>query len=285
MAIKGILSEYSLGEIFKILEQGSKTGLLTLNPNSDPNETHKNYYIWFRQGRIVGAADRKDSLGLTTLIAQRNWLSTIIVQTASENSPIDLPLGICLKSKNLLQAEQLKILFYVQVMQQVCNLFELSDAQFEFDPHQLLPMAEMTGLSSPGTEITLAGLRALKDWSMLAEKLPDLSSALMSNTQGEPPLNLNKLEYQVWQYCNKRIALSTTAQEMKLSTNQIRQIAFRLIAVNLAEELPMVALINNGQDEPNSFDSASSVDEEKTITKEVSQSLLKNLISFLQKKS
>jgi len=287
MAIKGILSDYSLAEVFKLLEQGNKTGQLVLFARNDGKWTadSTSYYIWFRQGRIVGAADRNDHLGLATLIAQRNWLSTVIINTIVASCPIDLPLGLCLKSKNLLDPEQLKILFYVQVMQQVCNLFRLPDANFEFEPNITLPMAEMTGLSSPGTEVTLAGLRALKDWSILAEKLPDITSALISNKQGDSHLNLNKVESQVWQYCNKQIALKTIAQELNLPNEQIQRVAFRLIAVNLAEELPMVALISEKNDQK-ILDFGSTVEEEKVSTsKQPSKSLLNSLLNFLQKKS
>ena len=281
MAIRGLLSEYSLAEVFKLLEQGNKTGQLVLSPTDNISET-KTYYIWFRQGRIVGAADRRDFLGLTRLIAQRNWLSEPIINTMVASCPIDLPLGLCLKSKNLLQPEQLKILFYVQVMQQVCNLFQLADAAFEFEAYPRLPMAEMTGLSSPGTEVTLAGLRALKDWSILAEKLPDPSSALISNIQGEPHLNLNRVESQLWQYCNKQVPLSTIATEMALPIPQIQQIAFRLIAVNVAEELPMLAF---GQNLPKSPEPDLTREEEKATGKNPSQSLLSNLLNFLNKKA
>jgi len=288
MAIKGILSDYSLAEIFKLLEQGNKTGQLVLSARSGSNWIADNtsYYIWFRQGRIVGAADRNDRLGLATLIAQRNWLSQSIINTMVASCPIDLPLGLCLKSKNLLEPEQLKILFYVQVMQQVCNLFRLSDAQFEFESNVLLPMAEMTGLSSPGTEVTLAGLRALKDWSILAEKLPEMTSALITSKQADSNLNLNKVEAQVLQYSNKQISLQTIAKEMDLQGSQVQQIAFRLIAVNLAEELPMVAL-SSVKNEQKTLNFASTVEEEEKVStggKQPSKSLLNNLLHFLQRK-
>jgi hypothetical protein len=287
MAIKGILSDYSLAEVFKLLEQGNKTGQLVLFARNDGKwvTDGTSYYIWFRQGRIVGAADRNDRLGLATLITQRNWLSTHIINTMVASCPIDLPLGICLKSKNLLDPEQLKILFYVQVMQQVCNLFRLPDANFEFEPNITLPMAEMTGLSSPGTEVTLAGLRALKDWSMLAEKLPDITSALISNKQGESRLNFNKIESQVWQYCNKQIALKTIAQELNLPNEQIQRVAFRLIAVNLAEELPMVALTIKHDQKILDFDTVVVEEEKVSTSKQPSKSLLNSLLNFLQKKS
>jgi hypothetical protein len=64
MAISGFLSELSLPEIFQLLEQGKKTGRLTIKAQS-PHSSLKgeNFYIWFKQGLIVAAANRLDGQG------------------------------------------------------------------------------------------------------------------------------------------------------------------------------------------------------------------------------
>ena len=64
MAFTGYLAEFSLPEIFQFLEQGHKTGLLTIRTLPD-NETQKvqSHYIWLHQGRILAAADRVDDKG------------------------------------------------------------------------------------------------------------------------------------------------------------------------------------------------------------------------------
>jgi hypothetical protein len=54
-----------------------------------------------------------------------------------------------LKNKGLLQAEQLKHLFNVQVLQKGCALFKLQEGQFKFDQNVSIPAREMTGLSVP----------------------------------------------------------------------------------------------------------------------------------------
>lgn len=76
-------------------------------------------------------------------------------------------------------------------MGQVTALFELRDGQLEFNAKANLPPAEMTGLSLPATESTLMGLRTLRDWTALAEKLPDPTSGLSSAIAGQPQLRLD----------------------------------------------------------------------------------------------
>ncbi|MGK7932157.1 MAG: DUF4388 domain-containing protein [Microcystaceae cyanobacterium] len=282
MTIIGTLSDFSLPELFQFLEQGQKTGQLTLTP-SDSQKTVQ-HHVWFRQGRIVAAADRGDHKGLLSLMRQRGWVQEKVVELLTDDHLKETPLGIYMKSQGLLEAEKLKLLFYVQVMQQVCKLFTLSDAQFSFDPHISLPMIEMTGLSSPGTEVTLAGLRALKDWSSLDDKLPTPTSALTSVVAGKPQLRLNQTEWQVWEYTDGDSSLDDIAEQLQLPIEQVQQIAFRLIVVNLVEELPMVHLIKAQSAKA----ATHSPNEENALSgagQGLSQDFLNSLMGFLQKKA
>jgi hypothetical protein len=173
MAVTGYLAEFSLPELFQFLDQGHKTGLLTINGLSvDRNRNSQSHYIWVHEGRIVAAAASLDQKGLLSMIAQRGWLSDRVVSRLAQVFSNKTPMGLCLKSHGLLEAEQLKVLFKSQVLRRVCALFQLQDGQFEFQTKVPLPLAEMTGLSVPATEATLMSLRALRDWTALKDKLP-----------------------------------------------------------------------------------------------------------------
>ncbi|MGK7945248.1 MAG: DUF4388 domain-containing protein [Microcystaceae cyanobacterium] len=278
MTIIGTLSDFSLPELFQFLEQGNKTGQLTLTHSKD--EETAQHHIWFRQGRIVAAADSSDHKGLLNLMRQRGWVKDRVVELLTDDHLKDTPLGIYMKSQGLLEADKLKLVFYVQVMQQVCQLFTLSDAQFAFNPSIPLPMMEMTGLSSPGTEVTLAGLRALKDWSNIEDKLPTPTSALTSVIQEKPQLRLNQTEWQVWEYTDGDSSLEEMAKQLQLPIEQVQQIAFRLIVVNLVEELPMIHLIK-AQAET----SSSQKETAAAANQGLSEDFLNSLMGFLQKKT
>lgn len=278
MAITGYLSEFSLAEIFQLLEQGHKTGLLTIRTLMTPNtEQVKSHYIWLNQGRIIAAADCLNQKGLLYLISKRGWLGDRAASRLSQACSLDTPMGICLKSQGVLQAEQLKLLFYSQVMRQVCALFELKDAWFEFNPRTPLPTAEMTGLSAPATDVTLAGLRALRDWSALSEKLPSPTSALISIIAGKPQARINQTEWQVWEYTNGTVTLEAIAEQLRLPVEKVQQVAFRLIVVGLVEEIPMITTTPFTN---SSTEMAHNVAEETTV----SQSFLQNLVGFLKGK-
>src|ERR671932_1725442 len=154
MSIRGSLTDCSLAEIFQFIEKGHKTGLLRLcalpelrtAPSSD-------YYIWVYQGRIVAVANRLDQQGLVSLIAQDQGIKNRLVAELAQSCPINQPLGSCLKKRLILEAEQVKHLFKVQVLQQVCALFQIKQGQFEFYQNVAIPTREMTGLSVPLTAL------------------------------------------------------------------------------------------------------------------------------------
>lgn len=148
MSITGSLSDFSLPEILQFIEQGHKTGLLTVRTLSESQESKSSvHYIWVKQGRIVGAANRVDQQGLIMLIEQRQWVSNRVITKLAQLCPTDKPLGKHLFNQGVLRAEQLKELFLLQVLQYVCALFHLKDGIFEFDQNVPLPRRELTGLS------------------------------------------------------------------------------------------------------------------------------------------
>ena len=282
MCVTGSIIDFSLPEIFQFIEKGRKTGLLRLRALSDtPAREEKFFYIWVRKGRIVAAADRLDQQGLVSLIDQRQWISDrVFDKLVHWCCPLDEPLGKYLKEQGVLQSEQLKRLFQIQVLQQVCALFQLKDAEFKFVQNVSIPPREITGVSVPATEAALVGLRVLKNWEALADKLPDPNSGLASLIVGQPHYRLDKLEWQIWEYTKGTVSLNAIAQQLRLPIEKVQQVAFRLIAVNLAEEVPLVA----GSLPSPTADPLPTQLIDEAEKQNVSQSFMQNLVDFLRNK-
>jgi len=187
----------------------------------------------------------------------------------------------------ILQPDQLKLLFSIQVLRQVCSLFQVETGQFRFDAKSDLPKSEMTGLSLPATETTLMGLRSLKDWQILQSKLPEPNSTLFNIISGQSSLRLDASETQVWRFADGSINLKKMAEHLQVPIQKIQQVAFRLIVVGLVEEVPDIdaGMVNNAVDSaaiaaaPNGQVINSS---ERT---EISNSFLQSLVGFLQNKA
>lgn len=285
MTISGNLSEFSLPEVFQLIGYGEKTGQLSVREQYDylPRK-EKIIYIWFKQGRIVAAADRLDGQGLISVIQQRGWLSGRVVSRITEVCLRDQPAGLCLKAQGLLEAEQLKLLFSQQVLKQVRSLFELKEGQFQFESNVPLPNSEMTGLSAQPKEVTLASLRALSDWTMLQDKLPEATSGMSITVSGKPQLRLNQLEWQVWEFANGNVPIKEIAQHLQLPIAKIQQVVFRLMVVDLVEEVPL--LLGIPTEASDSQASILGLEQAKNPAQnDFSQSFLQNLVGFLKGKT
>ena len=113
MAISGYFSEFSLAEVFYLLEKGNKTGRLSIrecmSSGSQADSTRNCFYLWFKQGNIVAASNTLDGKGLLGIIQQRGWLTSGLASRITDVvCVLDEPVGLCLKSKGLLESEQLE---------------------------------------------------------------------------------------------------------------------------------------------------------------------------------
>ncbi|MEN9211160.1 MAG: DUF4388 domain-containing protein [Thermostichus sp. DG02_2_bins_29] len=282
MKITGYLSEFSLGEIFRFLEQGQKTGCLSIKPiqtQEDLSSTYENqeYYIFFRLGQIVAASPSLDHQGLQDLIERRGWLRKITIQRLLSLCPRDLPSGVCLKAQGALDPAQLQLLFKQQVLTPIPQLFSLDEGWFKFDAHHPLPYEEMTGLSASPMEIAVAGLRLLKDWTALMDKLPLPDSTIVSAVSGQPPYHLNSREWQVWEHVNSAIKLKDIATALQLPVLEVQKVCFRLMVAGLVEEIASIAEVKTDNAKANSSKS-----ETKSETTEISSSFLQGVLTFLR---
>lgn len=254
MAITGNLKNFSIPELFQFIHQGRKTGLLTIRTQpitadvfpTGQIQSQENtfYYIWVNQGGIVAFSKGPDSQDLISAIIQRGWLKNDSIAELMSYYSVNTPIGLYLKQQGILQVEQLKLLFHAQVVRPVCALFRIENGQFKFNPEAPLPTAKMTGLHLPADEATLLGLRVLRDWSPLNCKLPNPTSLLSKSRSvpsGKPPLNLDSLEWQVWEFVTGTVSLETMAEQLRFPIQKIQEIAFRLILVGLVEEIPVMA--------------------------------------------
>ena len=238
MSLTGCLTEYSLVEIFNFVQDGHKTGVLSIEPDRCISRYLDNAYtISFQTGRIMSV--NTGHKGLLKMIAQRQWLSAEQITGLSFHaSKIGQPLGTHLKSCNLLNAEQLGLLFDAQVVASICNLFdEHHCGRFSFDPQAPLVYKEMTGISLPAKEVSLMGLRMLRDWNSLTAKLPPSTSGLLRFTASAPMLRLDTPESKVWNLALGELSIKKIAAQVNLPVEEVQQIGFRLIAIGLVQDV------------------------------------------------
>jgi hypothetical protein len=239
--LAGYLSEYSLAEVFQQIQIDNLTGMLKIETEKDSvNVSPASHYIWFKSGRLVAMAKNRDLTSLLLMLEQRRWISTAEIQKIlSETQELEHSLGEYLKSQGILTAEQLQVIFHAQVLQPVCSLFKLQTARFVFNPKTKLAKAEMTGLSVSANEASLLGLRVLRDWFQLADKLPQAENSL--KRIGTPPsYRLDMQELQLWESANGKKSIAEIAANFGIELDSALKIAFRLKMVGLVEEAVIV---------------------------------------------
>lgn len=290
MIKSGNLTDISLPELLQILDLGKKTGLLHLQYlHETTGEIKRRYhYVWLHKGHVIAASERSDQQGLTLMITKRGWMSQNQINNVTKTSAcfINEPMGLCLKSQGLLQSEQLQLLFNSQILRSLCELFQLKGGTFKFENTPFLPLGEMTGLSMSGVEVMLTCLRSLRNWKALEDKLPDPSLGLSSTMNKRPRVFLNPQESQVCKFIGSQASLTQIASQLQMTIKTVQQIAFRLIVIGVAEENLLVIDPISGYDFPFTIIENSVKVIPDIIQKPViSQSFLKNLVSFLRPKA
>ena len=292
MSLAGYLSEYSLAEIFHFVRDGNKTGLLSLRKplgmsiepaRRSTTSNSDSYFLSFQGGRIMSVINGLEHKTLFKTIEQRRWLTPEQISTIeTQLSLLPQPLGTYLKSRNLINTEQLTLLFNSQVIAPICKLFELHDGQFKFDPNVRLDHAEMTGISLTAQEISLLGLRMLKNWSGLTAKLPAPEFALQRFSTELNGLRLDSQEFKVWQLALGEMSISQIAKKLGLEISKVQKISFRLSSIGLVQEIsiePSQPAIDRMGDAPTPICVGGG-----NANTPMSASFLGNLMGFLKKK-
>jgi Domain of unknown function (DUF4388) len=285
VSLAGNLSEYSLAEILHFVQEGNKTGLLSIEPDRGLNRSLSDvYHIACQSGRIMSvvAGNVAQHHGLLGTIEQRRWLMPEKVAGLKlQLAMLRQPLGTHLKSQNLVTAEQLTLLYNAQVIATMCKLFEVNHGRFEFNPKAPLPYSEMTGLNLSAHEVALLGMRMLKDWSGLDAKLPALDSALQRLSSELGNIRLDTQELKVWKLATCEIAIAKIAEQIGLENQKVRQIGFRLSSIGLVQEVsaePMQPPRDEAMEAPPVCVGGGNPQVP------VSASFLSNLMGFLKKK-
>jgi Domain of unknown function (DUF4388) len=292
MSLFSSFTDFSLAELFQLIDQGRKSGCLTVSISRNPlaaKPISQFYNIWFRQGRVVAAANRLNGQGLVSKIIERGWANPQVLEKLCSGSSTGIPLGLQLKTQEVLSAEQLNLLFASQ-LQYVRELFEIQKGVFQLDSKAALPSNEMTGLSLRAIEVSLLALRALKNWEVLGDVLPNVNCAIKSITQTKPQIRLHAFEWQVWEFANGTVSVGAIASQLQQPTVLVQQAALRLMVAGLVEEVPLVESMPELNDYPidSSLVNSSGLKAKKSKEPEplnISASFLPNLVGFLKSKT
>ncbi len=290
MSIIRALDLFSLPELFKIIENDSRSGRLIIETPISHKTAKRDgiYYLWFQDGYLIAVSNCLNQKGLINLISERGWLSPPIVSRLRTLCPTGVPLGIYLQQMKLLSPEKLSLVFQLQLYQ-VYRLFQLTGGRFRFDSFPELqdriltiPWLEMTGHRIKTSEVSIYALRLMESSANFYDRLP-APNQILRRIVTQSHLKLTTIERQVWNFADSRTSLINIAKETQQPISIIQTTAFRLIAVGLVEVIFQPSY--NWQEENYEAQKAENSDREQERLPEDETSLLQTLGDLFKRKN
>ena len=174
MALNGTLGDFSIGEIFQLIGQQQKTGVLSVSREAMV------VHVIFDGGRVVGAAE--GSHGEDDRLVERLERMDIlspgdirVLREAQSNSVLQM--AEFLSSRGALSREDFAYYLGLEIQNTLLHLFLWLDGQYEFTPRQVRFEEEFTP-GVPAEELLLDGLRAKDEWASIARLFPAWDAVL-----------------------------------------------------------------------------------------------------------
>jgi hypothetical protein len=195
MEITGELSEFPLPELLQFLDRRQATGSLSLDVFSNyyAELQPQHYTIWLNQGHIVLVQRGDYRLDVYTLAIQKEWIRPFVANKLKERSPQSVAAGLYLELQGVLNFEQLRSLFFSEVVHRVEGLFDTRNAKFTFQTNPNLPLHEMTGFSISATKVAMQGFRSDRSLLQLRDALSSIEHSQIHSAFCTTPSEVHTL--------------------------------------------------------------------------------------------
>src|SRR4030042_5207497 len=217
MALKGSLKDFSLPDLFQLLNFSKKNGTLNLTRGKARG------YIGFRNGEVFFATTnwKRQALGMKLLNA--GIVSKVQVDEALEMQKTTARgqrLGQLLVRLNYITKEQLEIFVEEQIQDAVFEMLRWTDGGFDFQPGVVFPEEDI-GLSISTEELIMEGSRRLDEWNRIEKKIPNLNVIFnMTSMQGRDAaqISLTPEEWMVLTYIDGEKSVRQIVELTGMST-------------------------------------------------------------------
>ncbi len=233
MALKGNLRDFSVAQLFNLINLARKTGTLTLE---GPDQAA---WVSFREGKLIYAQLGSEDGTLTGVLAKAGKLTPRQAKLIKTHAPdkSDQELGLMLINAGYLSQKEILASIRQYVLDIVFQLFTWTDGYFRFDGDVLPPDDRIT-IRIDLENIIIEGSRRVQELEQLREEIPNLDMALdFVDRPGANirDVNLNVEEWKVVSYINPKNTIRQIAKANKMSELQIRRIVYGLLQAGLVE--------------------------------------------------
>jgi hypothetical protein len=171
MPLTGTIRDFGIADIFQLIGQQAKTGVLILK--NDLDEVR----VYFKDGAVVNAesATRPGQMLLGSLLQRAEVISQEQLDKALVEQRRTLKmLGLVLLEMGYIPKEALAEFATLQMTETIYGLFQWKTGTYEFETEAVEPGPE--GVESIRAEnIVMNGIRMVDEWPSIREKLPSYS--------------------------------------------------------------------------------------------------------------
>lgn len=170
MALQGTLTDFGIGEIFQLIGQQQKTGILIIEEG--PDDTAR-VEVHFLGGKILrchaARRDRRNLLGAMLVNSEavsKSQLNAALRQQKKTGKRI----GETLVEMGVISKDDLDEFAELQTRETLYNLFEWKTGKYRFESKPAT-FAEVTERSIPAESILMEGFRMLDEWPLIRAEI------------------------------------------------------------------------------------------------------------------
>jgi len=234
MAMKGNLHDFSVTQLFNLVNLAGKTGLLTVENNSTSAR------VFFKEGKLIQARlSGEQDASLTTLLLKAGKITpeqAELVQRRARNQT-DRELGLLLINSGFCGQRDIIQVVKSHILNNVYPLFAWTKGTFTFDP-TTVPADDQITVMLNLESVIIEGTRLIKEWGQLKDDLPSLDVAIKFVDKPDERLRNVRLtvdEWRVVSYVNPKNTLRKIAKACGMDEFQIRKTVYRLLEAGLVE--------------------------------------------------
>lgn len=233
MALRGNLKDFSLTQLFNLINLASKTGTLHIESSKALS------WLAFREGKLACAQYGEEDNSLAAILLRDKKITPTQHKILVDRSKFstDKELGLMLINAGFLsQKDILETLknYYINIIR---KMFAQMDGFFHFDL-TIDQIQSKIPVKVDLENLIIEGSRQKQEWDHLMDEIPTLQMAL--KFADRPGANIRKVhlsvdEWRVVSYVNPKNTMEQICKATKMSDLEIRRAVFSLLQAGLVE--------------------------------------------------
>lgn len=235
MALRGNLKDFSLPDVFQLVQLSGKTGVLRIQG------TEAQGSIWFRDGDVFFAQSnwRREQLGERLVSAQRITPAALAraLELRSAEPDGGRRLGEILVNEGYITQQVLEAFVHEQIQDTIFDLMRWDEGEFDFE---VLPsiVHEDIGLSVSVENIVMEGARRLEEWQRIKKKVPSTDMVFKMATapgEGTFEISLKPVEWALLLLIDGTRSVRELAVETHSTDFEVARVVYGLFSAGLLE--------------------------------------------------